>query len=143
MKRPQRVPYAAIAALAILTVPIGLRAQAAPQANVISSFDVRPHTGAEAIDIYGHATPGSVLTVTLVSTFSVDVPDVVLSRTYLDAAADGTFSAVISIAPGFTRGSFITVYATTYGGAAKARYLVDAPNHGVIVPLDQVPREDR
>jgi hypothetical protein len=73
------------------------------------------------------------------------MPDVVLSRTPLKADATGAFSAAISIAPGFTRGSFITVYVTSpnSGYAASARYLPDSPNRGVDIPLDVMPRAVR
>jgi hypothetical protein len=133
-------PAGSNAATAPTSVPIG-----PPQPSVVSSLEIRPHTGAEAIDVSGQATAGSVVTVTLVSTFSVDLPDVVLSRSYIDADARGSYSATLSIAPGFTRGTFITVLATTTDGGPtlKARYFVDAPNHGVVVPLDLMPKEDQ
>ena len=154
MTRRTNVLRAGIAALAILTAPIGAGAQAgSPPANAapvpvtqpapVSSLVVKPHQGEEAVDVDGHAGSQSVVTITLVSTFSQDLPDVVLSRTYVDTDAFGGFSTVISIAPGFTRGTFITVYAVAAGSgqAVKALYNVQAPNHGVVVPLDKVPRE--
>ena len=153
MKRRNSAIPLAMSLLAMCFAPVGSNAATAPasaqagppQPSVVSSLEIRPHTGAEAIDVSGHATAGSVVTVTLVSTFSVDLPDVVLSRSYVDADARGSYSATLSIAPGFTRGSFITVLATTADGGPtlKARYYVDAPNHGVVVPMDQVPKEDQ
>jgi hypothetical protein len=106
---------------------------------------VRPHPGAQAIDVSGHGLSGQPLTVTLVSTIDRDLPDVVLSRTSLTVDPVGAFSAAISIAPGFIRGGIITVYVTSRGSgiATSARFLPDAPNRGVAIPLDDVPRAVR
>lgn len=125
--------------------PIGVIAATSASPSATPSLTVAPHVGSESIDVSGRGSPSQAFTITLVSTFSFDVPDVVLSRTTVVADAGGAFSAVISIAPGFTRGSAITVYATTPEGAsaAAARYLPDAPNRGVTVPFDQVPKAVR
>jgi hypothetical protein len=109
------------------------------------SLLVKPHLGAEAMDVSGRSTSSDALTITLVSTIDRDVPDVVLSRTNLVTGPDGTYSAVISTAPASTRGSIITVYVSSAGRgpAVTARFLPDAPNRGVVIPYDDIPREDR
>jgi hypothetical protein len=138
-----------VAAIAYVAASLtSLPADARPEpvsSNEIASLLVQAHPGAEAIDVSGHGSSGQVLTVTLVSTLDRDLPDVVLSRTSLKADASGVFTGAISIAPGFTRGSIITVYVTSFGSssAATARYLPDAPNRGVVIPLDNVPRSVR
>ena len=142
--RKSRPTFITAFALMALT-PIGALAATSVLPNATASLTVAPHIGSESIDVSGHGFPSHALTITLVSTFSYDVPDVVLSRTIVVTDADGAFSAVISIASGFTRGSAITVYATTPAGASAtaARYFPDAPNRGVVVPLDQVPKAVR
>src|ERR1700729_1389527 len=116
MKRSMSAPQLVIAAFAIIAAPLGASAQTTPPSSAISALVVKPHTGAEAIDVDGSAAANSVLTITLVSTFSLDLPDVVLSRTNVDTDARGAFSTVISLAPGYTRGSIVTVYATSTDG---------------------------
>ncbi len=124
---------------ATLAVSLGARAAGeAAQAGAIA-LSVAPHLGAEAIDVSGTGPPGRPLTITLLSTFSRDLPDVVLSRTSVVPNASGAFSATISIAPGFTRGSLITISASSFAGgpSARAQYRPDWPNH--VVPLDEYP----
>jgi hypothetical protein len=127
--------------MAMLIAPLGASAQVNASPAEVSSLLVKPHIGAEAIDVSGRGPAVSTLTITLVSTFSSDLPDVVLSRTSVETDAGGSFSTVISIAAGYVRQSILTVYATSSAGgpAVMAQYLVDAPNRGVVVPLDQVP----
>jgi hypothetical protein len=134
----------AYGAACLTSLPAGARVESAPSSE-ITSLTVQPHPGAQAIDVSGRTASGQTLTVTLVSTIDLDLPDVVLRRTSLQADASGSFTGVISIAPGFTRGSILTVYVTTLGGssAAAARYLPDSPNRGVDIPLDRVPRSVR
>lgn len=129
----------------MLVAPLTAGAEVSASPSGMTALTVRPHIGSEAIDVNGRGPSDNALTITLVSTFSLELPDVVLSRTNVVTDAGGAFSAVISIAPGYTRQSIITVYATSTAGgpAVKAQYLVDAPNRGVVVPLDQLPRSVR
>jgi hypothetical protein len=139
------------AALAIVTMAAALTsqpvsAQTEPaSSNGITSLTVQQHPKSVAIDVSGRGTPGQVLTVTLVQTIDLDIPDVVLSRTSITVDRNGAFAAPVSIAPGFTRGSIITVYVTSRNSstAATAKYLPDSPNRGVVIPLDEVPRAVR
>jgi hypothetical protein len=77
--------------------------------------------------------------ITLEATFSRDMPDVVLTRETVLPDGSGNFTAIMPIAPGFFRGSVITVVATTppSGPSTSARYMVGAPN--VTVPPDNLP----
>jgi hypothetical protein len=145
MRLPKSIPAALFALAAVQAAPLGAAPTTDAPASGPVSLLVAPHVGAEAIDVSGRAPAGSALTITLVSTVDVDVPDIVLTKKTLVTGPDGTFTAVISIAPGFTRGSVITVYATpTDGGpAVTARYLTNAPNRGVSIPLDDIPRNVR
>ena len=106
---------------------------------------MKAHPGSEAIDVSGYGPSNQSVKITLLSTVSIDVPDAVLSRTIVGTNGDGVFTATISIAPGFTRGSIITVYAVPEAGstAAKVRFDPDAPNRSIVVPLDQIPRSVR
>jgi hypothetical protein len=139
------------AALAVVTMAaaltiqrVGAETEPAPSSG-ITSLLVHQHPRSVAIDVSGHGTPGDALTITLVSTIDIDIPDVVLSRHWITVDHNGAFAATVSIAPGFTRGSIITVYVTSRSSstAATATYLPDSPNQGVVIPLDQVPRSVR
>jgi Copper amine oxidase N-terminal domain len=100
---------------------------------------VNPVVGAEALAISGTAPPGRVVQILLQSTFSRDLPDVVLSRQTVLPDGRGNFAAIVPIASGFFRGSIITVVASTppSGPWTSARYMVSAPN--VTVPPDNLP----
>jgi hypothetical protein len=128
-----------------ITSPLASAQTGPAPSSGITSLTVQQHPKAVAIDVSGRGTPGEILTVTLVSTIDLDIPDVVLSRTPITVDRNGAFSASVSIAPGFTRGSIITVYVTSRNSstAATAKYLPDSPNRGVVIPLDDVPRAVR
>lgn len=145
MRIRKSIPLAALALVTINAVPIGATPTSDLAPSGLASLIVKPHAGAESIDVSGRAAIGHAITISLVSTIDRDLPDVLLSRTMLYPGGDGMYSAVISIAPGFTRGSIITVFATPSDGgpAATARYLPDAPNRGVVIPLDDIPRAVR
>lgn len=100
---------------------------------------VTPIVGAEALAVSGTAPAGRAVQITLQATFSREIPDVVLSRQTVLPDGRGTFAATVPIAPGFFRGSVVTVIATTppSGPSASARYTVGAPN--VTVPPDNSP----
>jgi len=110
----------------------------APPGGAITLY-VNPVVGAEALAVFGTAPPGRAVQITLQSTFSRDMPDVVLTRQTVLPDGNGTFTAIVPIAPGFFRGSIITVVAATppSGPSTSARYMVGAPN--VTVPPDNLP----
>lgn len=142
MRVRNSVTVLAIASLAV--VPGGLRAAGTDGGSGRPALVVRAHAGAEAIDVSGFGPSNQMVKVTLLSTWSIDVPDAVLSRTIVMTNGDGRYAATISIAPGFTRGSVITVYVLPASGpTVSARYDPTAPNAGSVVPLDRVPSSVR
>jgi hypothetical protein len=145
MRHLKSIPAVLFALAAVQAAPLGAAPTTDAPASGPVSLLVAPHAGAEAVDVSGRAPAGTDLTITLVSTIDVDLPDVVLNRKTLVTGPDGTFAAVMSIAPGYTRGSIITVFATSSDGgpAVTARYVVNAPNRGVPIPLDDIPRNVR
>jgi len=100
-----------------------------------------PLKGAEALLITGQAPPAAPVLITLLATFSPDIPNVLLSRNTLTAGPDGKFQAIVPIAPDYMRDTFIHVLATSVPGvvSASAQILVHAPNAGVDVPADAFP----
>jgi hypothetical protein len=126
------------ASVSFLSLPTAVYAQS-PMA-----LTVQPVTGREALNVSGSGSPSQVFRVTLVSTFDFDLPDVVLSRTLVTTGSDGKFSKTISVAPGFTRNSIITVNVTTVDTGdtvASAKYYINSPNFKVSVPMDQMPNQ--
>jgi hypothetical protein len=129
---------------AVITAFIGLgiasgtagNACAQGEGTSLGPIAVARHAGAEAIDVSGTAPAGRALSITLVSTPNKDLPDVVISRTVVVPNANGAYAATLSIAPGFMRGSVITVIASplTGGPAVRVPYQVDWPVFST--PLD-------
>lgn len=92
--------------------------------------------GQEAVVVSGTGPSSAPVTLTLLTTLSTEIPDVVLSRKDLVIDRSGAFSATISIAPDFMRGSLLTVRATSLDGVvpAQAHLTVGPPNPHVTVP---------
>jgi hypothetical protein len=109
------------------------------------SLDVRPLPGSEAIVASGTAPASAEIVLTLFGTESVDLPDVIVSRQRIASDSAGHFTAAIAIAPNYFRGSILTVVASLVAGSisARARLIVGAPNEGVSVPAEQLPRSFR
>jgi hypothetical protein len=105
------------------------------------TIDVRPQTGSEAIAVSGHAPSNAPVTITLLATFSTDVPTVVVSRHDVQPDVSGNFAASIPIAAAFARGTLLRIVAASVAGTtpASAQLVVGVPNAGVIVPLEQQP----
>ena len=106
------------------------------------SFDVQRLPGREALVVTGQAPPLAPITLTLTGTLSSDIPDVLVSRHLVAAAPDGSFAAIVPIASDYLRGSTLNVVATSVPGVRSARAQVDiaAPNGGVSVPVEQLPK---
>jgi hypothetical protein len=102
---------------------------------------VAPLQGAEALLVTGQAPPSAPVRLTLLATLSSDLPNVLLSRHDLTAGPDGTFQAIVPIAPDFMRDSFIHVLATSTPGviSASAQLLVQSANRDAKVPADTMP----
>jgi hypothetical protein len=126
----------ACVSLAIAFVAAG-NARAQGEGTSLGPIAVARHAGAEAIDVSGTAPAGRALSITVISTPNKDLPDVVISRSLVVPNANGAYSATLSIAPAFMRGSVITVIASplTGGPAVRVTYPVDWPVFST--PLDK------
>jgi hypothetical protein len=104
-------------------------------------LNVSPLHGAEALLVTGTAPPLAPVRVTLLATYSSDLPNVLLSRHDLTAGPDGKFQAIVPIASDFMPNSFIHVLATSLPGvtSASAQLLVHTANEGIDVPVDTFP----
>ncbi len=104
-------------------------------------LNVAPLEGAEALLVTGQAPPSASVMITLLATFSSELPNVLLSRHNLTAERDGKFQAIVPIAPDYMRDSFIHVLATSSPGviSASAQLLVQAPNQGLNIPASTFP----
>jgi len=120
-------------------------AQAGGSSQRILSLDVRQHEGAEAIDVSGSAPPNAPVTITLLATVSTDVPTIVVSRQDVVTDVNGRFGALIPIASAYERGTILKIVATSLPGVipASAQLVINAPNAGVTVPLEQTPHPAR
>lgn len=105
------------------------------------TMEARQLQGAEAIDVEGGAPAGLPVTITLLAVVSSDVPTIVVSRHDVVTDVNGRFGAIIPIASAYERGTVLRVVATSSPGVASAtkQLVVDAPNSGVTVPLEQLP----
>lgn len=103
------------------------------------SLDVQPLQGSEAIYAGGTAPPNAPVTITLLATVSTDVPTIVVSRQDVVTDVNGRFGAVIPIASAYERGTILKIVATSLPGVvpASAQLVINAPNPGVKVPLEQ------
>ncbi len=120
-----------------------LRVSSEPPASGPITIDVRPQPGSEAVAVTGHAPSTAPVTVTLLATFSYDVPTVVVSRHDVQPDVNGNFSAQVTIAPSFARGTILRILATSVAGTtpASAQLVVGSPNSGVDAPLDRWPND--
>jgi len=101
--------------------------------------------GLQQLSVGGTAPAYAPITLTLIGTFSSELPDVVLNRRIVTADTNGTFQADLPIAPGFYRGGILTVVAASVPGVTPARTQVSAkaPNGASVVPADQEPKSIR
>jgi hypothetical protein len=109
----------------------------------VSALDVRQIPGTQQLDVSGKAPqPNAPITLTLVGTFSSQIPDTVLSRRQVFADADGRFRASVPIGPGYMRGAYLTLVASSVPGVASAslRFEVKAPNGDISVPAERPAR---
>lgn len=120
-------------------------AQAGASSQRMLSLDVHQHQGAEAIDVSGSAPPNAPVTITLLATVSSDVPTIVVSRQDVVTDVNGRFGALIPIASAYERGTILRIVATSLPGVvpASAQLVINAPNAGVTVPLEQTPQPAR
>jgi len=114
-------------------------AQADTVAHGFISLEASQLQGAEAIVVEGSAPPNSPITMTLLAVVSTDVPTIVVSRQDVITDVNGRFRAIIPVAPAYERGTILKVVATSLPGVspASAQLVMNAPNAGVSVPLEQ------
>jgi hypothetical protein len=95
-------------------------------------------TGAESVDVRGHAAPGSTVALQLLATLSFDVPTVMVGRYVAHSDVGGNYELVIPIAPDFVRNTYLSVIASAAGvSSASGRIVIGSPNAGAMVPLEQ------
>ena len=113
--------------------------------GAITGLVVSQVAGQQEITVGGRAPANLPITLTLVGTFSNELPDVVLSRHIVTADTKGTFKSDISIASGYYRGGILTLVASSVPGitSAKSQFEAKAPNAAVSVPADQTPKSIR
>lgn len=114
--------------------------------GAITSVDVRQVAGTYNLVVGGKAPANAPITVTLVETFTTEIPDVVLSRSSVTADPAGRFYAVVSAAPGYFRGGIITATASSVPGvsSASSTIVLEPPNKSLTnIPADQVQKAAR
>jgi len=106
------------------------------------TLDVRQLAGRQALSVSGKAPAAAPITLTLKETFWTEIPDVILSRTEVEADSVGDFEATVPVAPGYMRGGILTLTASSYPRitTASAQLVLKAPNEGVDVPAQQEPK---
>jgi len=110
-------------------------------AHGVITMEARQLQGAEALDVEGTAPARVPVTITLLAVVSSDIPTIVVSRHDVVTDVNGRFGAVIPIASAYERGTVLRVVATSAPDVASAttELVVQAPNTGVTVPLEQLP----
>ena len=123
----------------------GSRPVTVAQSPSASTLTLRAHqaAGELAIVVDGTAPAALPVRITLTGEISRDIPTVTLYSVTL--ATDGTFHAVLPIAPTMPRDSVVIVTATTLSGAsnsAQARVAVGAPNPQLDTRFDHLDPKD-
>jgi len=111
----------------------------------ITNLRVSQIAGQQQIAVDGNAPARYPVTLTLLGTFSSDLPDVILSRHLVTADTNGTFQSAIPLAGGYYRGAILTLVASSIPGitSTKSQFEAKAPNAAVSVPADATPRSIR
>jgi hypothetical protein len=121
------------------------RPEPADRTGSISGLAAHQIDGTQDIFVSGKAPAYLPITLTLVGTFSTEVPDVVINRSQVSSDATGAFSADVPIAPAFYRGARLTVIASSSPGIsiAKTRLEAKAPNRDTPITADEEPKSIR
>jgi hypothetical protein len=112
----------------------------------ITAFQVVQVPGTEQVSVTGKApAPNVPITLTLVGTFSSEIPDTVLTRRQVFAGSDGRFDANVTVTPGNLRGAYLTLVASSVPGveSASLRFEMKAPNAALKVPAEQLEKNVR
>lgn len=109
-------------------------------ATATLTLTVRPHAGAQSLDISGTAPAGDAVDLVLYATVSAELPELRLNHVVAQAGPDGRYAVTIGVAPNFIPGSVITVEATTpEGTSAAATTTLQPPGSPFINTMDSVP----
>jgi hypothetical protein len=130
----------------VITVRRAAAYKPANASGPITGFSVVQVPGTEQVDVQGKApAPNVPITLTLVGTFSSDIPDTVLTRRQVFSGPDGRFQANVTVTPGNLRGAYLTMVASSVPGVASAsiRFEMKAPNAALTVPVEQQSRSIR
>jgi Copper amine oxidase N-terminal domain len=84
----------------------------------------RQITGRHALFVQGSAPQNARVTLTLLATLAPDLPTVLLERSDVQADLTGRFAAVVSLAPDYLAGSFVTLVATSDDAQSASTHLV-------------------
>ncbi len=113
--------------------------------GAITSLTLSQVPGKQDINVWGKAPANLPITLTLLGTFTIEIPDVVISRNEVVSDADGTFKTDISPASAFYRGAILTLVASSVSGvtSSKAQIVLKAPNGTTVIPGDAEPKSIR
>jgi hypothetical protein len=125
-----------------------LRNQGSPQPQITVgeqpvtgaiTMNARPIEGRAGVVVNGHAPSSAPVTVTLLATFSIYVPTVIVSRHDVQPDVNGNFQAEVPLGADYVPNTILRVVATSVAGTtpASAQFITGDPNAGVIVPLEQ------
>ena len=140
-----KYPAATVSDRAIVVTNPVAPARIASVRGAITDLTVTQIAGQQALAVGGKAPANLPITLTLIGTFTTELPDVVLSRHLVTADTNGTFSSAVPLASGYFRGAILTLVASSYSGitSAKSSIQAKAPNADVSVPADATPRSIR
>jgi hypothetical protein len=85
-------------------------------------------TGTESLAANGKAPAEAQITLTATALISQDLPVLSLGTQIVRSGSDGTYHAVVDLAPAYQRGARVTVVASADGETASATTIVQAPN---------------
>jgi len=111
--------------------------------GAITGLTLAQVPGRQELAVGGKAPANLPITITLVATFSMTVPDTVLSRHEVTTDPDGTFKADVSIAPAYFTGEILTVVASSVDGIKPAKAKIEMGFPNVSTPADLDPRSIR
>lgn len=117
------------------------RPESSTSGGGVLTITARQIPGSETLALNGTAPAKLPVTITLTAELSKELPIVVISRTTVMSASDGSYSAVASINQNSRRGTTIAATATSVTGAtsAVARIIVGPPSPLVNSVLDGFP----
>lgn len=99
-------------------------ARSADPASGAIVVGARQITGRHALLVEGSAPRNARVTLTLLATLSPDLPTVFLGRNDVQADFSGRFAAIVTLAPDYFPGSFVTLVATSDGSEPASTHLV-------------------